>query len=159
MINLNNQVDHILYQIFKSILSMFLKITEKILIKHQYKYMKTKLKIGIHLKLKMDMALNFLILETMNLFGSTESKITKDKNSENAPHLEITEVVLVHYDIVMNDYQQDSKVLYTFVPNKPFGSLLETSPTNQIFLKTINSEYDKIKTWFADQNSQPLEIR
>ena len=95
----------------------------------------------------------------MNLFGSTESKITKDKNSENAPHLEITEVVLVHYDIVMNDYQQDSKVLYTFVPNKPFGSLLETSPTNQIFLKTINSEYDKIKTWFADQNSQPLEIR
>ena len=159
MINLNNQVDHILYQIFKSILSMFLKITEKILIKHQYKYLKTKLKIGIHLKLKMDMALNFLILETMKLFGSTESKITKDKNSENAPHLEITEVVLVHYDIVMNDYQQDSKVLYTFVPNKPFGSLLETSPTNQIFLKTINSEYDKIKTWFTDQNSQPLEIR
>ena len=57
-------------------------------------------------------------------------KITKDKNGENVPHFEITEVVLVHCDIVNNDYQQDSRVLYTFVPNKPFGSLLEISPTN-----------------------------
>ena len=53
---------------------------------------------------------------------------------------------------------QDSRVLYTFVPNKPFGSLLEISPTNHIFLKTFNSEYDEIKVWFTDQNSQPLEI-
>ena len=73
-------------------------------------------------------------------------------------HLEITEVVLVHCDIVDNDYQQDSTVLYTFVPNKPFGSLLEISPTNHIFLKTFNSEYDEIKVWFTDQNSKPLEI-
>ena len=50
------------------------------------------------------------------------------------------------------------KVLYTFVPNKPFGSLLEISPTNHIFLKTFNSEYDEIIVWFTDQNSQPLEI-
>ena len=74
------------------------------------------------------------------------------------PHLEITEVVLVHCNIVNNDYQQDSRVLYTFVPNKPFGSLLEISPTNHIFLKTLNSEYDEIMVWFADKNSQPLEI-
>ena len=73
-------------------------------------------------------------------------------------HLEIAEVVLVHCNIVNNDYQQDSKVLYTFVPNKPFGSLLEISLTNHIFLKTFNSEYDEIKVWFTDQNSQPLEI-
>ena len=73
------------------------------------------------------------------------------------PHLEISEVVLVHCNIVNNDYQQDSRVLYTFVPNKPFGSLLEISPTN-IFLKTFDSEYDKIKVWFSGQNSQPLEI-
>ena len=94
----------------------------------------------------------------MNLLGSTKNKITKDKNDENVPHLEITEVILVHCNIVNNDYQQDSRVLYTFVPNKPFGSFLEISSTNYIFLKTFNSEYDKIKVWFTDQNSQPLEM-
>ena len=70
----------------------------------------------------------------MKWLGSTKSKITKDKNGENVPHLEITEVVLVHSDFVINDYQQDSRVLYNFVPNKPFGSLLEISPSNHIFL-------------------------
>ena len=73
----------------------------------------------------------------MTLLGSTENKITKDKNGENVPHLEITEVVLVRCNIVHNDYQQDSRVLYTFVSNNPFGSLLEISPTNHIFLKTF----------------------
>ena len=56
----------------------------------------------------------------MKLLGSTENKITKDKNGENVPHLEIAEVVLVHRNIVSNDHQQDSRVLYTFVPNKTF---------------------------------------
>ena len=74
------------------------------------------------------------------------------------PFLEITEVALVHCDIVNNDYQQDSRVVYTFVPNTPFGGLLEIYPTNDIFLKTFNSEYDEIKVWFNDQNSQPLEM-
>ena len=96
--------------------------------------------------------------ETMKLLGSTKNKITKDKNGENVPDLEITEVVLVHCNIVNNDYQQYSRVLYTFFPNKPFGSLLEISPTNHIFLKTFNSEYDKIIVCFADQNCQSLEI-
>ena len=98
----------------------------------------------------------------MKLLGSTENKITKDKNGENVQipelHLQITEVVLVHCNIVNNDYQQDSRVLYTFVPNKPFGSLLEISPTNHIFLKTFNSEFQTIEVWFTDQNSQTLEI-
>ena len=94
----------------------------------------------------------------MKLLGSTENKITKDKNGENVPHLEITEVVLVHCDIVNIDYQQDSRVLYMFVPNKPFGSLLEISATNHTFLKTFNSEYDEIKVWFTDKNSKLLEI-
>ena len=93
----------------------------------------------------------------MKLLRSTENKITKDKNGENIPHLEIKEVVLVHCDIVNNDCQQDSRLLYTFVPNKPFGSLLEIYPTNHIFLKTFNSEYGEIKVWFTDQNSEPLE--
>ena len=94
----------------------------------------------------------------MKLLGTTENKIIKDKNGENVPHLEITEVALVHCNIVNNDYQQDSGVLYTFVPNKPFGSLLEISPTNHIFLQTFNSEYNEIEVWFTDQNSKPLEI-
>ena len=94
----------------------------------------------------------------MKLLGSTENKITRGKNGENVSHLEITEIVLVYCNIVNNDYQQDSIVLYTFVPNKPFGSLLEISPTNHLFLKTFNSEYDEIIVWLTDQNSQPLEI-
>ena len=58
----------------------------------------------------------------MKLLGSTKIKINKDKNGKNVPHLEITKVILVHCNIVNNDYQQDSNVIYTFVPNKPFGS-------------------------------------
>ena len=94
----------------------------------------------------------------MKLLGSSGYKITKDKNGENVLHLEITEVVLVHCNIANNDYQHDSRVLYIFVPNKPFGSLLEISPKNYIFLKTFNSDYDQIKVWLTDQNSHPLEI-
>ena len=69
----------------------------------------------------------------MKLLGSTKSKINKDKNGENVPHLEITEVILVNYNIVKNDYQQDSRVLYRFVPNKSFGQLLDIPPKNFIF--------------------------
>ena len=58
----------------------------------------------------------------MKLLGSTKSKINKDKNGENVPHLGIIEVILVHCNIVNNYYQQDSRVLYTFVPNKSFGN-------------------------------------
>ena len=94
----------------------------------------------------------------MKLLGSIESKITKDKNGENVPNLEIIELVLVHCNLVNNDYQQDSRILYTFVPNKPFGSLLEVSPPNHIFLKTFNSEFQEIKVRFTDQSSKPLEV-
>ena len=103
-----------------------------------------KIESRVTFKYKNGYSLELLTPETMKLLGNTENKITKDKNGENVPHLEITEVILVHCNIVNNDYQQDSRVLYTFVPNKPFGSLLEISPTNHIFLKTFNSEYDEI---------------
>ena len=94
----------------------------------------------------------------MKLLGSTESKITKDDNGENVPHLEIAELVLVDCNLVNNDYQQDSGISYTFLPNKPFGSLLEISPTNHIFLKTFKSEFQEIKVWFTDQAINPLEV-
>ena len=98
-----------------------------------------KIENRVILKIKNGYSLKLLTPETMKLLGSTENKITKDKDGENVPHLEITEVILVHCNIANNDYQQDSRVLYTFVSNKPFGSLLEISPAN-IFLKTFNSE-------------------
>ena len=117
-----------------------------------------KIENRVTFKIKNGYSLELLTPETMKLLGSTENKITEDKNGEYVPHLEIPEVVLVHCNIVNNDYQQDSRVLYAFVPNKPFGSLFEISPTNHTFLKTFNSEYDEIIVWFPDQNSQPLEI-
>ena len=109
-------------------------------------------------KIKNGYSLKLLTPETVKLLGSTNNKITEDKNGETVPYLEITKVVLVHCDIANNDYQQDARGLYTFVPNKSFGSLLEISPTNHIFLKTFSSEYDETEVWFTDQNIQPLEI-
>ena len=73
----------------------------------------------------------------MELLGSTENKITKDKNGENVPHSESTEVILVQCNIVNNNYQQDSRVLYTFIPNKSFASLLEISAKNSYLFKNI----------------------
>ena len=73
-------------------------------------------------KIKNRYYLELLTLEKMKLLGSTESKITGEKNGENVPHLEVIEVVLIHCNIVHNSYQENSRLLYTFVPNKPFGS-------------------------------------
>ena len=112
----------------------------------------------ITFKIKTGYNLKLLIAESMKFIGSTKNKIIKDKNVEDVPHLEITEVILVHCNVVNNNYQQDSRVVYTFVPNKSLGSLLEISPTNFILLKTFNSEFQDIDVWFTDQNSQPFEI-
>ena len=117
-----------------------------------------KIENRITFKIKNGYSLELLTKETMKLLGSTENKITKDKNGENVPHIERTEVVLVHCNIVNNDYQQDSRVLYTFVPNNSFCSLLDISLANHIFLKTFNSECNEIIVWFTDQNSRTLEI-
>ena len=92
----------------------------------------------------------------MKLLGSTENKITKDKNDEDIAHLEIKEMVLIHFNIVNDDYQNNSRIFYIFVPNKPFSNLLEVSPTNHIFLKTFNSAFQAIEVYFNDQNSQLL---
>ena len=112
----------------------------------------------ITFKIKNGYYLELLTPETMKFLGSTESKINKDKNGENVPHLDIVELVLVHGNLVNNDYQRDSKILFNFVPSKSFGSVLEISPTNQVFLKTFNSEFQEVKIWFTDQTSKPLEL-
>ena len=87
--------------------------------------------------------LELLTPETTKLLGSAENKITKDKNGENVPHLEIVELVLVHCNLVNNDYDQDSIILFTFVPNKAFGSLLEISSTDHVFLKNLILNFKK----------------
>ena len=68
--------------------------------------------------------LELLIYETMRLLGSARKDVDKDKNSENVPKFECVEVLLVHCNIVKNDYQNSSKVLFSFVPNKQFGQLI-----------------------------------
>ena len=80
----------------------------------------------------------------MKLLGGTKSKITKNENVENVPQLEISKVLLIHCNIVSNDYQQDSGVLYTFVPNKSLCQLLDISPNNFIFLETFYSEFSYV---------------
>ena len=104
-----------------------------------------KIQNRITFRIKNGFSVQPLTPETVKLLGSTGNKITKDKNSENVPHLEITEVVLIHCNIVNNEYRQDSRVFYTFVQKKPFGSLLEISLTNHMFLKTFNSEFQMSK--------------
>ena len=106
----------------------------------------------ITFKIKNGYYLELLTPETMKLLGSTESKITKDKNGENVPHLEIIELVLVNCNLVNNDYQQDSRILFTFVPNKTFVSLLEISPTNHVFWKHLILNFKKLK--YGSQNNQ-----
>ena len=109
-----------------------------------------KIENRVTFKIKDGCSLELLTPETLKLLRSTKNKITKDKNGENVPHIEITEAVLVHCNVVNNVYQQDSRVLYFFVPNKPFGSLLEISPTNHVFLKTFNWEFNDIEVWLTD---------
>ena len=94
----------------------------------------------------------------MKLLGSTKDIIDSDENSENVPKLENVEVFLVHCNLVNNSYQQASRVLFTFVPNKQYGQLISISPKSLIFLKTMNTEFSEIEIWFTDQNNNSLEI-
>ena len=94
----------------------------------------------------------------MQLLGSSKKDIDQKKNGEIIPRLETVEVVLIHCNLVNNNYQQASKVLFTFVPNKQFGQLITITPHSPTMLKTTNSEFSFIKLWFTDQNNRPLEI-
>ena len=92
----------------------------------------------------------------MVIYLETKGSKTKNKNVENLLYLEIFEVVIVHWSNVNNDYQQDSRILHTFVSKKSFGQLLDISPKSFMFLKTYDWEFLYIKVWFTDQNSKPL---
>ena len=89
--------------------------------------------------------------ETMTLFGSTKKLADKTKNG-------VAEVILIRYNLVHNQYQQQSDVLYTFTPNKSYAKLLNLEPSNLVFLKTYNTEFDEIIITLTDQNVRPLEM-
>ena len=109
-------------------------------------------------KIKSGYKFELLSKETMRLLGSTSNSIDKDKNSELVPKLESVDLVLVHCNLVNSSYQQASKVLFTFVPNKNYGQLITVSPETLIMLKTVNIEFSFIEIWFTDQDNRPLEI-
>ena len=96
--------------------------------------------------------------ETVKLFANKKTQQTRPKNGENVPSIEIVEVVLVQYNLVDNQYQQKSEVLYTFTPNKSYIYLLNFEPSNLAFLKAYNTEFDEIIINIMDQNGRQLEI-
>ena len=96
--------------------------------------------------------------ETMRLLGSTKKDADADKNSENVPKLESVEVDLVHFNLVKNDYQHISNVLFSFVPNNQFGQLINISPNTLTIMNTVDTEFSFVELWFTNQTSKTLEI-
>ena len=95
----------------------------------------------------------------MKLLGSRNKNADQDQDREYVPKLESVEVVSVHCNLVKNNYQQAQKILFTFVPNKQFGQLINISPHSLTMLNTANTKFSSIEVWFTtDQNNKPLEI-
>ena len=117
-----------------------------------------KIKNRIVFKIKTGHKLELLSKETMQLLRSSKKDIDKNKDGEIVPRLETVEVVLVHCNLVNNSYQQASKVLFIFVPNKQFDQLITITPHSLTMLKTTNAEFSFIEIWFTDQNNRALEI-
>ena len=117
-----------------------------------------EIKNRIAFEIKTGYKLELLTPETMKLLGSTKKDVDSDKNSENVPKLESVEVVLVHCNLVKNDYQHASKVLFSFVPDKQFGQVINVKQNFLIMMNTVNTEYSHIEVWFTDQCSKALEI-
>ena len=118
-----------------------------------------KIKNRIAFKIKTGYKLDLLNPETMRLLGSTKKDVEANKNIENVHKLKSVEVFLVHCNLVNNNHQQASKVLFTFIPNKQFGQLINIAPHSLTILSTTNTEFSFIEMWFTDQNSEPLEIK
>ena len=98
-----------------------------------------KIKNRIVFKIKTGYKLELLTPETLRLLGSTKKVVDKDKNGEIVPKLEYVEVVLVQCNLVKNDYQHTSKVLFSFVPNKQFGQLINISPHSLTMMNTVHN--------------------
>ena len=94
----------------------------------------------------------------MQLFGSSKKVVHKNRDGEIVPRLETVEVVLVHCNLVNNNYLQQYKVLFPFVPNKQFGQLITITPYSPTMLKATNAEFSFIEIWFTGENNRSLEI-
>ena len=119
---------------------------------------RNKIKNGIIFKIKTGYKLELLNSETIKILRSTKKEIDKDKNGENLPKLESVEVVLIHCNLVKNDYQHTSEVLFTFVPDKEFGQLINIYLHAFTMMNTVNTEFSSVEVWFTDQASKALEI-
>ena len=117
-----------------------------------------KIKNRIVFKIKTRYKLELLSEETMQLLGSSKKVIENNKDCEIVPALETVEVVFVNCNLVNNSYQQASKILFAFVPNKQFGQLITITPHSPTVLKTTNAEFSFIENWSTDQNNRPLEM-
>ena len=113
----------------------------------------TRIKNRIVFKIKSGYKLELLSKET-----NSKQVIDSNKDSKLVPKLEIVETVLVHCNLVTNDYQQASIVLFTFVPDKGFGQLMNINPHSPTTLKIVNGEFPFIKVWFTDEDNKPVEI-
>ena len=94
----------------------------------------------------------------MKLLESVKKEVDKGKDGENVPKLESVEVVLVHCNLIENDYQHSSNVLFIFVPNKEFGQLTNISPHSLTIMNTVNTEFCSVEVWFTDQVSKAPEV-
>ena len=95
----------------------------------------------------------------MKLLGSAKKEIDKDKNGENVPKLESVEVVLIHSNLVKNDYQHTSKVLFTFVTGKKFAQLINISPHAFTMMNTVNTELSSVEVWFKMKLVKHLKFK
>ena len=148
----------ILLRIFKITLNFSSKKRETMTENPPFQIYPNKIKNRIVFKIKIGYKLELLTPETMKLLGSGKRDVDKDKDGENVPKLESVEVLLVHCNLVKNDYQYASKVLFTSAPNKQFGELINISPHSLTMMNTINVEFSFVEVWFTDQVSKALEI-
>ena len=116
-----------------------------------------KIKNRIVSEIKTGYKLELLTPETMKSIEKGKKDSEKDKEGENVPKLEYVEVVLVHCNLVKNDYQHASKVLFSFIPNQQFRQLINISPHSLTMMNTINTEFSFVEVWFTDQVSKALE--
>ena len=158
MKNLTYLIVLILLQTSKITLNLLSKKQETLNKNLPIKIYPNTIKNRIVFQIKTGYKLELLTPETMNLLGSTKRVVNQDKNGENIHKLETIEVVLVHYNLVKNDYQLTSKVLLTLVPNKEFGYLISIAPYSLTMMNTVNTEFSSVKVCFTDQFSRELEI-
>ena len=117
-----------------------------------------KIKNRIVFKIKTGYKLELLTPATVKFLESTKEDVDEDKDGEIVPKSESVEVALVHCNLVKNDYQHTSKLLFTFVPNKQFGQLINISPHFLTMMNTVNTEFSFVEVWFTNQASKALEI-